>query len=100
MMKIEPANRRHAAIWRQFYAAITGIHVVKLSEIPTDVRVFMSGLEYHEMVRPMVIKDLRNGVAISVIADVYGLTRQTVYRIGKKYGCEEIWREKRFVAEG
>jgi len=49
-----------------------------MEDIPREALEFMAGMEYHDMVRPILLTGLRKGVPIRTLSSVYCVSRVMV----------------------
>lgn len=82
-------SRRYAAVTKEFYSRLTGEEVRTIEDIPREALEFMAGLEYTELVRPIILNGLRQGVPIRTLSSVYGVSRVMVRNIRRRFKLDE-----------
>lgn len=70
----------------RYYNEIAGTNVLTYDEIPEQAQVFLSGIEYRDLIRPFVLKDLRKGLEPKIISLRYRIKRSTIRGIGRQFG--------------
>lgn len=76
----------------RFYNDISGAQAQSLDEIPGHAIELLQALDHETVVRGYVVRDIRRGVAIDLIAERYGITRQRVRNIGRDFGLYKKYR--------
>ena len=84
-MEQEVVKGRYCEVLREFYTAMTGRRVTTVEEIEPEVMQFLAGMEYRDMLKPIVVKLLRSGVGTRTVADVYGVSRGFVMRLKRRF---------------
>jgi hypothetical protein len=74
-------KRRYLKVTLEFYRRISGQRVSKISDIPQEQLSFLAGMDYWDMLRPLLVDALRSGVAVKTLATIYGITPSSVRRI-------------------
>lgn len=70
---------------KEFYSRLTGKPIQFMEDIPREALEFMAGMEYVDLVRPIVLHGLRGGVPIRTLSAVYGISRIMVRNIKRKF---------------
>lgn len=77
--------RDYRKVMLAFYRYVSGVHVAKITDIPEDSLQFMAGMEYADMVRPIVVQALREGSPVKSLADYWGVDPNFVRNIRRQY---------------
>ena len=79
------ANHNHTRVILDFYYRMSGQKAHDLAEIPMDQLSFMSSMDFLDMVRPLALWMLRDGVPLKSVANLYGIEPMALYRWKKQY---------------
>jgi len=90
MDKVGNKKRQDLAVYQKyllaFYVHVTGELAESISDIPDDKIEFLSALEYSTLIRPFVVKSLREGMSMGECANKYRVTKNVIRGIGRKVG--------------
>ena len=78
-------NRRYLQVTLEFYRRLTGERVARIGDIPSERLSFLAGMEYWDMLRPLLVDALRDGVPVKTLATIYGVAPNNVRRIRDQY---------------
>lgn len=76
---------KHSAILR-FYNATSEIKADVITDIPADRYHVLASMEYKELCKPFIIKDLQAGNSIGQLMRKYNLSQSIIRYIGFKIG--------------
>jgi hypothetical protein len=68
-----------------FYRYTNGKPAARIEEIPPDVLQFLAGMEYTDMLRPIVVQSLRAGSPVKSLAEYWGVDPNYVRKIRERY---------------
>lgn len=69
----------------EFYRLLTGSNVAAIADIPPASMQFMAGMEYWDMLRPVLVHSLRGGAPVKALAEYWGVSRVSVRAIRNRY---------------
>lgn len=81
-------KRDYRKITLAFYRYATGNRVARLEQIPPESLQFLAGMEYFEMLRPIVVRSLRGGSPVKSLAEYWGVDPNYVRNIRNEYEIE------------
>lgn len=78
----------------RFYSVMIGRQVESISEIPSPALELLTSLDYCELIKPFIIKDLESGKSTQQISIKYGVTQHKIRGIGRNSGFYTIYCKK------
>ena len=78
-------EKRYLLVLLNFYRRVSGRPAETLADIPPDQLAFLAGMDYLDMLRPLLVEALRGGASLLGLADYYGINRATVRRLRDQY---------------
>lgn len=72
----------------RYYNSLGCGEVECLEEMPDKALFMLSLLEYKELIKPMVIQDLHNGMSFMACARRYGVSKKSVQCIRERFGVD------------
>lgn len=72
----------------RYYNSLGCVEVECLEEIPEKALFMLAHLEYKDIIKPMVIQDLHNGMSFTACARRYGITKKTVRYIRERFDLD------------
>lgn len=78
--------KRYEHFILEFYNRIAVQELDRYEQIPADVRVFLSYLDYEDIIKPFASEDLAGGSSRENVSIKYGVSASISRRIGQKCG--------------
>jgi len=74
-------------VFLEVYNLISGNNIEEIDDIPMSAMFFLQDLEYNQLVRPLIHRDMmQRGITPGHAAKIYGVSKSFCYRIGCKIG--------------
>lgn len=80
--------RQYAKVIVEFYQAFTGNVVATVEDIPDETLQFIAGMDYWDLLRPILVRALRAGSPVKPLAEYWGVPKNTVRDLRRRYGFE------------
>lgn len=79
-------NQRYETILVRYYNRIAQAKAARYDDIPENVAMFLSCMDYKQIVLPFILEELQEGKSRRGIAKRYGLKEGWVRDQGRKFG--------------